>query len=600
MPLGRIYQPPPSMGGGTTVARNTPVYGHRGIKASTTVSNTDLVVTGKAVRNRTSKSPSPAISLQISRNIKEKSASPAVNLQISKNSRDKSVSPVVNSQISRNSKEKSLSPAAKRNTPSPVKNVTQKHHNTSKSNTRKSVTKEIIKDNGTSKENLMNNNVDESDVSEDINNSVEKSDIDNSIDFRKEKSWSPDKPIETNVESSDTSNNNLANNEKCSEDDNEEDEGSSRENNDTSLINGNHAAVQNGYSNGTEKDESPQRGNDSDSGCSGLRNIGNTCFMNSVIQCLSNTKQLTNYLLKDDHVREINTSNSSMKGSLIKAFATVIKSLWKGGGRVVDPSSLKGAVNRFAPRFSGYNQEDSQEFLRYLLEGLHEDVNRVLTKPQPINSEIDSSLSVCEQAMEAWKRYLRRDDSHLVDLFVGQLKSTLRCSDCGYESVTFEPFWDLSLGIPSKSGEVSLLDCFDSFTREEVLDGDEMPTCEQCKARKKCSKRYSLYRLPKILVIHLKRFSPTERFRQKLGTTVTFPLTGLSLSRYADSVSASCTYNCYAVSNHSGTLYSGHYTAYAKHPQSGQWYSFNDSRVSKCSSSSVMSNENYLLFFELS
>lgn len=96
-----------------------------------------------------------------------------------------------------------------------------------------------------------------------------------------------------------------------------------------------------------------------------------------------------------------------MKGSLIKAFATVIKGLWKRSGAVVDPSSLKGAVNRclvtltnfyllrysrFAPRFSGYNQEDSQEFLRYLLEGLHEDVNRVLTKPAPINSEIDSSL----------------------------------------------------------------------------------------------------------------------------------------------------------------------------------------------------------------
>ena len=63
-------------------------------------------------------------------------------------------------------------------------------------------------------------------------------------------------------------------------------------------------------------------------------------------QCLSNTKQLTNYLLNDEHLREINTSNSSMKGSLIKAFATVIKGLWKGSGRVVDPSSLKGAVNR--------------------------------------------------------------------------------------------------------------------------------------------------------------------------------------------------------------------------------------------------------------
>merc|ERR1719153_1383272 len=352
--------------------------------------------------------------------------------------------------------------------------------------------------------------------------------------------------------------------------------------------------------NGHDKEDSPTQDSPaSGGGASGLRNIGNTCFMNSVIQCLSNTKLLTNYLLNDDYVRDINTSNSSMKGSLIKAFATVIKGLWKGNGRVVDPSSLKGAVNRFAPRFSGYNQEDSQEFLRYLLEGLHEDVNRVLTKPTPINTEIDSSLSVCEQAMEAWKRYIRRDDSHLVDLFVGQLKSTLRCSDCSHESVTFEPFWDLSLGIPSRSGEVSLTDCLDSFTKEEVLDGDEMPTCEKCKARRRCTKRYSLYRLPKILVVHLKRFSQSDRFKQKLSSTVTFPLTGLSLSRYTDSVSSS-TYSCYAVSNHSGTLYSGHYTAFAKHWQTGQWHSYNDSRVSKCSSSNVITNEAYLLFFELS
>lgn len=355
------------------------------------------------------------------------------------------------------------------------------------------------------------------------------------------------------------------------------------------------------YSNGYHKEESPKEDTDgsaSNQGTNGLRNIGNTCFMNSVIQCLSNTKPLMNYLVQDDYSREINTSSSSMKGSLVKAFATVIKGLWKVNGRVVDPSSLKGAIQRFAPRFSGYNQEDSQEFLRYLLEGLHEDVNRVTTRPAPINTEIDTSLSVSEQAMEAWKRYIRRDDSHLVDLFVGQLKSTLQCTHCNHESVTFEPFWDLSLGIPSRAGEVSLLECFDTFTKEETLDGDEMPSCEACKTRRKSTKRYTLYRLPKILVVHLKRFSPTERFRQKLSSVVSFPLSGLSLSRYTDSVTCS-SYNCYAISNHSGTLSSGHYTAYAKHPNSGQWHLYNDTRVSKCSSSSVITNEAYLLFFEL-
>jgi len=333
-------------------------------------------------------------------------------------------------------------------------------------------------------------------------------------------------------------------------------------------------------------------------GIGGLKNLGNTCFMNSVIQCLSNTRLLVDYLLSDEYSTDINTTNSSMKGSLVKAFAALIKGLWKPAARIIDPSSLKGAVQRFAPRFSGYNQEDSQEFLRYLLEGLHEDVNRVSVKPQPINTEIDSDLSVEEQGMEAWKRYLRRDDSKLVDIFVGQLKSTLRCSTCDYESVTFEPFWDLSLPIPSRSGEVSLNECLEAFTKEEVLDGDEMPTCGRCKTRRRCVKFYSLYKLPRVLVVHLKRFSPTERFRSKLSSTVTFPLTAFDVSRFSDSPGR-CTYSCYAVSNHSGTLYSGHYTAYAKNPKTCEWHYFNDSRVSKSSSSNVISNEAYLLFFEL-
>lgn len=77
--------------------------------------------------------------------------------------------------------------------------------------------------------------------------------------------------------------------------------------------------------------------------------------------------------------------------------------------------------------------------------------------------------------MESWKRYLRYDDSKIVDMFVGQLKSSLQCSVCGHCSVTFDPFWDLSLPIPSKAGQVRLSQCLDLFTKEEVLDGDERP-----------------------------------------------------------------------------------------------------------------------------
>uniref|UniRef100_T1ITH6 ubiquitinyl hydrolase 1 n=1 Tax=Strigamia maritima TaxID=126957 RepID=T1ITH6_STRMM len=345
------------------------------------------------------------------------------------------------------------------------------------------------------------------------------------------------------------------------------------------------------------------RDNTDKGGLVGLRNLGNTCFMNSVIQCLSNTKPLVDYCLKDSYLNECNITISSMKGSLIKAFASLMHSMWRGtADAAVNPQMFKNQIQKFAPRFMGYNQQDAQEFLRYLLQGLHEDVNRVTSKPKPILTDIDESYSETQKAAEAWRRYLRIDDSKIVEIFVGQLKSCLQCTVCGHCSVTFDPFWDLSLPIPKGTGQVKLQQCFDFFTKEEVLDGDEKPTCSKCKTRRKCTKSMTIFKFPRILVIHLKRFAPTERFRSKLSTLIDFPLTNLDLSPYMSTSSKSqpCVYNLYAVSNHSGTIYSGHYTAYCKNPYTSDWHDFNDSRVSQLSAGSVVSSEAYVLFYEIS
>ncbi|NXT76102.1 UBP2 hydrolase, partial [Zapornia atra] len=334
-------------------------------------------------------------------------------------------------------------------------------------------------------------------------------------------------------------------------------------------------------------------------GLTGLRNLGNTCFMNSILQCLSNTKELRDYCLQNQYLRDLN-NNSRMRTALMSEFAKLIQLLWTSSpNESVSPSEFKTQIQRYAPRFVGYNQQDAQEFLRFLLDGLHSEVNRVLVRPRASTDTLDH-LPDDEKSRQMWRRYQEREDSRISDLFVGQLKSSLTCSECGYCSTAFDPFWDLSLPIPKKSyGEVTLMDCLRLFTKEDVLDGDEKPTCCRCKARTRCTKKFSIQKFPKILVLHLKRFSEARIRTSKLTTFVNFQLKDLDLREFASQSCNHTVYNLYAVSNHSGTTMGGHYTAYCKSPVSSEWHSFNDSRVTPMSSSHVRSSDAYLLFYEL-
>ncbi|XP_026780392.1 ubiquitin carboxyl-terminal hydrolase 2a isoform X2 [Pangasianodon hypophthalmus] len=334
-------------------------------------------------------------------------------------------------------------------------------------------------------------------------------------------------------------------------------------------------------------------------GLVGLKNLGNTCFMNSILQCLSNTHSLRDYCLHNSHRRDLNNNNRT-NTALMEEFAKLIQTMWTSStSDAVSPSEFKTQIQRYAPRFVGYNQQDAQEFLRFLLDGLHNEVNRVTVRPRATTEDFDH-LPDDEKGKKMWSKYLEREDSKIVDLFVGQLKSSLTCTECGYCSTVFDPFWDLSLPISKGYGEVSLMDCVRLFTKEDVLDGDEKPTCYRCKARRKCTKKFTIQKFPKILVLHLKRFSEARVRSSKLSTFVNFPMKDLDLREFASDRSSSAVYNLYAVSNHSGTTMGGHYTAYCCNPDSGEWYTFNDSRVTPMSSSQVRSSDAYVLFYERS
>lgn len=173
--------------------------------------------------------------------------------------------------------------------------------------------------------------------------------------------------------------------------------------------------------------------------------------MNSALQCMSNTPTLTEYFLCDKHLSELNTENPlGMGGEIARTYGDLIKHMWSGSHTCLSPREFKSAVGKFSPTFSGFQQQDCQELMAFLLDGLHEDLNRVKKKPYiQIKQDIDRRPDPVV-AQESWSNYKKRNDSIIVDTFHGLLKSTLVCPECELVSVTFDPYCYLSLPLPVK------------------------------------------------------------------------------------------------------------------------------------------------------
>ena len=215
---------------------------------------------------------------------------------------------------------------------------------------------------------------------------------------------------------------------------------------------------------------------------SGLGNMGNTCFMNSTLQCLAHTDPLRKYFLSGEYEHDLNRDNPlGTGGELATQFAELLAEMWRttsststneihssnifsssssnsnndprSTSHVVYPRSFKYTLGKHAEQFMGYDQHDSQELATYLLDALHEDTNRVTKKPYVEKPEQAEDETDQEAADKAWGLHLKREDSRVLDYFMGQVKSRVQCcvEGCGRVSTTFDPFMFLSVPIPGSS-----------------------------------------------------------------------------------------------------------------------------------------------------
>lgn len=347
-------------------------------------------------------------------------------------------------------------------------------------------------------------------------------------------------------------------------------------------------------------------------GSVGLHNLGNSCFLNSTLQCLNHIEPITQYFLQNKYAEEINRMNPlGSGGNVATAYGSLIKKIWSGEYSVLAPRLLKQTVAKFAPQFDNCYQHDSQEFCQFLMDGLHEDLNRVKSKPYVEELE-GFGMDDSHTAIESWRKHLLRHDSIIVDHCQGMHRSHLTCPHCGRESIKFDVFSSISLPLVTskRQATIKLEDCIEKFMEGEQLDERNAWYCPSCRKHVCALKMIALWSVPDILILHLKRFTfdtcmtSGNMLRSKIDAKVEFPIDGLDLTKNIlgpIDPEAPPIYKLFGVSEHVGpTANSGHYTATVRNSINGQWYRCNDSHVGLTSGEASITGGAYLLFYQRS
>jgi len=330
-------------------------------------------------------------------------------------------------------------------------------------------------------------------------------------------------------------------------------------------------------------------------GLTGLINLGNTCFMNSALQCLSNTVPLTKYILSTDFAANINAAHKNTR--LILEYRRLLIAIWSENCKISPNTFHKvlqviGIRDNLNINFGNFTQNDVQEFLVFFIDNTHEVLSREVNIS--INGEIKNDLDkVAMECMKSWKMFFKNSYSKIIDIFYGHLIYTAYNKENLSDIVSrvYQPTCFFLVPIPLKK-DITIYDCLDLYTiNEEIAITDE-----KTKESVNCIRNIRAWRFPNVLILCFNRFTND---RVKINLPIDFPINNLNLNKYVVGYEKQKSiYDLFAICNHMGGLDGGHYTAYCKN-ENGIWYLYNDGAVTTVENiNELVSPKAYVLFYK--
>lgn len=331
-------------------------------------------------------------------------------------------------------------------------------------------------------------------------------------------------------------------------------------------------------------------------GLTGLCNLGNTCFINTLLQILSHTQPLNDFL-NSNYRSKLNNNHEAV---LLVEWDNLRKMMWTKNC-TISPERFIHSIHHLSrlknmEDFANYSQNDISEFIHFLLESFHLGIAKEvdIKIEGECKNDNDKLALLCYSTI---KKIYEKKYSVINKLFYGVFYSQLSNLETKIVIKDIpETFFILNLPIPEQNKNVSLLDCFDLFTEEEYLIDENAYFNEATNQKENITKKIYFWSLPEILVIDLKRYDNSIKKRQNF---VSFPLTDLDLSKYVNGYNKeSYKYDLYGICNHSGGTRGGHYFCYIK-TSSDKWYCFNDTNVTEIkNTTSLITPKAYCFFYK--